>query len=137
MFRLPFVSRERFEEMKADKDRRISDLERDNRKIIDYLHLMSLGRPVFEPVAVAEEVKAGVTTTPPTPDDLFQTDLKEAHDNGYTKPRQVADYISRKNASRARDAQVRSTTDAKALINVESAMAEFDKALETGEQENA
>jgi hypothetical protein len=65
----PFVSRDRYQEMTALKDRRIAELERERRMLWDRICLLGIGAPAFAPTPPEEPSQKddaqGKPTKPP------------------------------------------------------------------------
>lgn len=114
--------------------REIAELKAERRQILDYLQVNSLGTPMFEKVAQQPQAATPKQTLEPLSEqDQFSADVAEARRRGYVKPRAIADFITRQNVARARDAQVRAATEQKAANSAEAAVvADFDAAEAEG-----
>jgi len=132
MFRLPWVSRERFDEVKRDLETRLAAEIAERHTILDFLTRMSLGHPIY---AAPEPPKAKASKAPdtrvdtasnepPVVEDSFSADVKAAKRAGYHSTTDIARWITQNNI--ARDAEKRRNTPVP--DDFEAAIAEGQKA---------
>lgn len=124
LFRLPWVSRERYEEMRAELEKRctetreslekrcseleaernrlVSEISEERKKLIDNYTLLSFGRGIY----TQEPEKPKPTEEPelrPTPEQQSVDDVREAiQATGSRDVRTIAAWIERRNFERAR-----------------------------------
>lgn len=132
--RLPFVSRDRYEETRDRLEREIKELKADKNRILDYLQIHSIGSPIFAEPGKPEDTRAAISAPLPSEDDEFKSALQEAKRHGCRSPRQQAEFISRWNEQRAADAQRRAAMERTQANSPHGVIDDFDAAIVEGQR---